>query len=455
MTNKRVVDVLVSGAGATGWSLLLALSHQMKSHQSKTDFFSAKKTNSQHSSTSQKLSVALVDAFDNSKAQSHPGFDARALALSQQSLRYFKKLDLAQSIAEISTPIHKIHVSDKGGVGQVNLHHDDYQQEELGAVVEAQDLGKLLQFHGVRAFSAPGAAADSEQFSRSDHNLSLEHFQPNHIVEISDTRDSSIVTLDSGQEIQAKLLVLAEGSSSGSRELLQLPNLQEDYKQHAIITNVQTQKPHENIAWERFTASGPLAFLPMTAQRSGIVWSVDAKDVEGLLQLNDLDFSQQLQQAFGYRLGKFLKIGKRQSYPLLLSKVDDSLAHRVVCIGNAAQTLHPIAGQGFNLAFRDAWQLAQCIKKWTDERVFGEVDGLGEVADFGDFQRLSEYKKLRLHDREQTIWFTDGLVRLFSNNNPILQSARNIGLLTMQNNQGLKQQLARMAMGHKQNQTGE
>lgn len=443
MTNKLVVDVLVSGAGATGWSLLLALSHQLK-----TSLFSVAKINSQQNSSKQTLSIALVDAFDNSKPQSHPGFDARALALSQQSLQYFKKLALAQAVAEISTPILKIHVSDKGGAGQVDLHHDDYRQDELGAVVEAQDLGKLLQYHGQRALAASGELANSEALSNSEElfnskcRLSLNHFQPNRITEISDLRDSIIATLDTGQKIEAKLLVLAEGSSSGSRELLQLPVLQKNYNQHAIITNVQTQKLHENTAWERFTSSGPLAFLPMSEQRSGIVWSVDSSNVREILQLSDVDFLQQLQNAFGYRLGKFLKVGKRQSYPLTFSKVDDSLAHRVVCIGNAAQTLHPIAGQGFNLAFRDAWQLANSIKQWVDSE-----------RDFADFQCLSAYKKLRQHDRQQTIWFTDGLVWLFSNSNPILQGARNIGLLTMQNNQILKQRFARMAMGHKQNQT--
>lgn len=426
MTEKLNVDVIVSGAGATGWSFLLSLQHMLPGGE--------------------RLSVALVDAFDNSRPQSHPGFDARALALSQQSLQYFEQLSFRNAIAEVSNPIHTIHVSDQGGAGQARLNHTDYKLNELGAVVEAQDLGKLLLDNAQLRLNYKDSAS----------KMALHHFQPHQISVIRQTRDSIEATLDSGQQIQSKLLVLAEGSHSATSKRLNLPVSEEEYGQHAIITNVQTQLPHNNIAFERFTPSGPLAFLPMSSYggsgkhdddsnymnsmadsfRIGVVWSVHSDELNEIMALDEQRFLSRMQDSFGYRLGRVVRTGKRQSYPLKLTRVNDSLASRVVCIGNASQTLHPIAGQGFNLAFRDAWQLAESI-----------AHSFVQQNDLGDFKTLSTYKTLRQKDRSQTILFTDGLVRLFSNTNPLLQGARNLGLFALQHSPGLKQKFARMAMG--------
>lgn len=412
MTDNHMLDIVVSGAGATGWSFLLALNNHLSTE---TLFNSAKP-----------LSIGLVDNFDPDKAIPHPGFDARALALSQQSLQFFQKMALKESIMQICTAIKNIHVSDCGSAGQVLLDHADYNLSELGVVVEAQALGKFLLQQGERRLKS------------ADSNMTLQRFQPNQIIDIKSERECLTITLDSGSVLQTRLLVLAEGSHSASRELLRLPCREDDYGQHAIIANMQTALPHKNLAWERFTDNGPLALLPMTQQRSGVVWSVNSAEIESIMALNDGDFADALQHMFGYRLGEITKTGKRQSYPLKLTQVNDSLAHRVVCIGNAAQTLHPIAGQGFNLAFRDAWQLAEHIQV-----------RLSKQDDHGAYQALSAFKQLRNIDRQQTIWFTDGLVRLFSNKNPLLQGVRNLGLFAMQNNSSLKQQFARMAMGYR------
>lgn len=401
-------DMVVSGAGATGWSFLLALE--------------------QHLSPGDSLSVVLIDTFDNSQPKSHPGFDARALALSQQSLQFFRKLKLDKAIASISTPIHHIHVSDQGGAGQVTLNHRDYGLNELGAVVEAQDLGKMLVERAQRQFFNDGV-------QNLKSKLKLTHIQPAQINNLITKRDAITVTVSTGQQIRSPLLVLAEGSYSATSKLLNIETRTQQYHQHAIITNVVTQKPHQNVAWERFTQSGPVAFLPMTQQRSGVVWSVDADKADAILAMQPEVFKAELQKAFGYRLGDIQKVGKTQSYPLHLITVDDAATHRTVCIGNAAQTLHPIAGQGFNLAFRDAWQLAQSIASRTD--------------DIGSFRNLAAYKRGRQLDRKNTIFFTDTLVHLFSNKNPALQGARNLGLMAMQFIPAMKQEFARMAMGQK------
>ena len=404
MKQSNEVDVVVSGGGATGWSFLLALKKYLGKHC--------------------QLNVALIDAFDASVSNAHPGFDARALALSQQSLQYFRQLGLEEQILVQGTPIKTIHVSDQGGLGQVQLKHQDYQLNELGAVMEAQQLGMILL-----------QAAES---TLPGSGVILHRYQPDKITSIETKREGLTLTLSSGVELQTRLLILAEGSYSQSSQQLGLPVSETDYQQHAIITNVQSELPHENIAWERFTPSGPLALLPMSQQRSGVVWSVTESQCQALMQQADTQFLQALQQAFGFRLGHFMRVGSRQTYQLKLRQINDALAHRVVCIGNAAQTLHPIAGQGFNLAFRDAWQLASSLAGWQSQ-------GL----DVGDFKVLHRFKELRSQDRQQTIDFTDSLVRLFSNDNSLVQSLRNAGLMAMQHASSVKTAFARLAMGQK------
>lgn len=403
---KQQFDLIISGGGATGWSVVLALLAQVPVVPQ-----------------GDKLKVALIDSFDSSKINPHPGFDARALALSQQSLRYFQQMNIADVIKQSGTAIHRIHVSDRGAVGQVVLDHQSYQEQELGIVMEAQQLGGILL-----------NAADS-QLAQSP-NIDFLRLQPDRIIKADTHRNQVQIETEGGQSLETKLLVLAEGSASESKQWFNMDTHVNEYQQHAIIANVVTENSPDNTAFERFTTSGPLAFLPMTEQRSGVVWSIDSTDVERVMAMSDEDFLSALQTQFGFRLGKLVKTGKRQAYPLKLITTDDAVCHRVVCVGNASQTLHPIAGQGFNLALRDAWQLAahvSCCKN-NDE-------------DAGSFRLLSVLKEARKKDQQQTIQLTDSLVHLFSNNNPLLTAGRNAGLLLMNNFSFLKDNFARVAMG--------
>ncbi|BDX05842.1 2-octaprenyl-6-methoxyphenyl hydroxylase [Planctobacterium marinum] len=407
VTPQQTFDLVISGGGATGWSLLLSLQTMLPADKP--------------------LKVAFIDSFDPNKAQPHPGFDARALALSKQTLQFFKTMGIADDIAKRGTAIKTIQVSDKGAAGQVRLHHSDYHETELGMVMEAQDLGAVLL-----------ECAERNLQEQALSHIELVRLQPDKIQLAETRRDSIQITTESGHRLTTQLLVLAEGTQSSSKAFFNIDVTQKNYQQHAIIANVVTELPPNNTAFERFTASGPLAFLPMTEQRSGVVWSVASADVEQLLALDDDNFIQQLQTQFGQRLGKIIKVGKRQSYPLNLLKSDDSFSHRVVCIGNAAQTLHPIAGQGFNLALRDAWQLAKCIANTVQQK-----------QDIGAYQSLCQFKAERKQDQQQTILLTDSLVHLFSNNNALLRAGRNIGLLLMNNKQKLKDGFARIAMGQR------
>lgn len=405
MAEQQDFDLVISGGGATGWSLILALQTLLPADK--------------------RLKVALIDSFDPSQSQSHPGFDARAIALSRQTLHYFQRLGVDAEMSAKATAIHTIHVSDKGASGQVLLKHTDYQEHQLGMVTEAHELGtELLKC--------------AQKRCDSHSQLSLITFQPDNIISAETHRDHILLKTKTGQALRASLLVLAEGSRSASRDLFDLNVTQQDYRQHAIIANVVTEKPPQNTAFERFTESGPLAFLPMSQQRCGVVWSVNEHDFDGVMAMNDADFIRALQQQFGFRLGTILKAGKRQSYPLSLITTDDQNSHRLASIGNAAQTLHPIAGQGFNLAIRDAWQLAENI-----------AESVRQSQDIGQFKRIAAYKKCRKQDKHNSILLTDSLVHLFSNNNPLLTAGRNIGLLLMNNTPVLKDAFARIAMGQR------
>lgn len=402
-------DIVIAGGGATGLSFILALQHCLaKSRQASGD----------------PLKVALVEAWCAGSEQQHPGFDARAIALSQQTLAIFAKLQLSDTISATTTAIRHIHISDQGGAGQCTLDHSDYQVSELGSVIEAHHLG--------------GCLAGAVERHVQPELISLTRFQPDHITAITQVKERTVATLKSGQQVTGKLLILAEGGKSSTRDLLPISVANNDYQQSAIIANIVTQKPHQNTAFERFTAQGPLAFLPMSDNRSGVVWSVSSAEVASLMAMTEQQFIAQLQKIFGYRLGTITKAGKRASFPLVLVNADDRFAHRTVCIGNAAQTLHPIAGQGFNLAIRDAWCLAVNV-----------VDGLCQGHDIGSYNRLKAFRYLRQQDKENTLLLTDGLVRLFSNKDPILQASRNLGLMAMQLNDFSKTTFANIAMGKK------
>jgi len=234
-------------------------------------------------------------------------------------------------------------------------------------------------------------------------------------------------------ELRARLLVAADGARSRVRELTGIPVRQVDYGQTAIVVNLTPEYPHRQVAYERFTPSGPLALLPMSGNRCAAVWSVRRHAVDELLALKNEDFCQRLQAQFGERLGAFQNPGKRQAFPLNLTYVREPAWPRLVFIGNAAHALHPVAAQGLNLGLRDVATLAQTVAHTQN--------------DIGGSALLQQYADWRKRDHMAMTGFTDGLVRVFSNTFLPVVIARNLGLLALDLLPPVKRALVRRTMG--------
>lgn len=384
------MSVIIVGGGMTGATLALAISHLSRGQQP----------------------VHLIEAVAPD-AQQHPGFDARAIALAAGTCQQLARVGIWQAIADCATAIRTVHVSDRGHAGFVTLDAQDYSLPALGQVVELHDVGQRL-FALLR--KAPGVTlhcpARVAGFTRSQAQVS--------------------VTLDSGATVTGRLLVAADGSRSALGEQCGISWQQQPYGQLAMIANVTTAQPHNGRAFERFTEHGPLAMLPMSDGRCSLVWCHPQAQREAILGWSDERFCHELQQAFGWRLGRITHAGVRHVYPLSLTVASRTISHRLALVGNAAQTLHPIAGQGFNLGLRDVMTLAEM---------------LSQAEDPGDYALLGRYQDRRADDKAATIGVTDGLVHLFANRWAPLVVGRNVGLMAMELFTPARDALAQRTLG--------
>lgn len=387
------VDVAIVGGGLVGASLALALRDSG-------------------------LSVAVIEAFTPS-APDHPGYDDRTLVLNPVSCQILSQLGIGETLEQHGVPIKTIHVSDRGHFGRVLLQAAEHGLDWFGRVVEAWRLGQALL----------------EQVAQSE---SLQWIAPMRLQSLQSGARQITLSLEDAEgksaQITTRVLIGADGAASKVRELLSLPATEHDYQQTAIICNATPSKPHNGIAYERFTETGPLALLPQANQRVGVVWTVATQQAEELLALDDAAFMSGLQQRFGYRLGEFQRVGKRASYPIKLVRAQTNTAHRSVLIGNASHTIHPISAQGFNLGLRDAVALAEQLQ---------------DVSDPGDENLLTAYQQQRQSDQDETIRYTDGLARLYSNTSTTGRLFRTGGLLAHQFIPGLQRRLVLNAMGYR------
>lgn len=361
------------------------------------------------------LNIAIIEASQDDN--NHAGFDARVIALSYGSKQILEQLNLWQDYRNLVTPIEKISVTDRKHCGFTTLLPQEYNLPHLGYVVELADSGRLLM-----------------NKLASDNKVTW--FRPNSIETLKQHQDSVEVTLADGQALSAKLMVAADGAFSKVRQLLNIDKTLTDFGQSAIIANVETSAKHHGEAFERFTEHGPLAFLPMSQGRSSVVWSMASEDVADVMALDEAEFLAQLQKAFGFRLGTLVKTGKRFSYPLIQNVANAHIHHRTALVGNAAQALHPIAGQGFNLGLRD---VAALIDKL--------IHAVNNVQDIGAFNVLNSYQKARVDDQAQTINATSSLVSLFSNNHWPLVIGRNVALHLTDSLSPLKKPVAEQMLG--------
>ncbi|MCH7372144.1 2-octaprenyl-6-methoxyphenyl hydroxylase [Aeromonas sp. MR16] len=362
------------------------------------------------------LQILLLEA-SAPELNAHPGFDARAIALSAGTCEALARHGLWSRFAPHCAPITDIHVSDRGHLGQARLSAAEYGLPALGQVIELSAAGLELQ---------QGIAACPQIQLRCPAQLST----------IAPLEEGVQLTLASGERYQTRLLVAADGGNSFVRQHFKMPVSRHDYEQSAIIATVKTAKAPDGRAFERFTEGGPLAMLPMQDGLSSLVWSVRRDQADELMALDDAAFLVRLQQAFGWRLGRFERTGARYRYPLVLTAADYPLAQRTVLVGNAAHLLHPIAGQGFNLGMRDLDLLTQAVSR-----------ALTAGEDIGSFEVLSSYWRQRRDDQDHTIWLTSALAQLFSNGHGPLVAGRNLALSLMGRFACLKGPLAAQTLG--------
>jgi len=346
--------------------------------------------------------------------------DERSTALSPSSRRIFQALGCWQPLAAEAAAIQQIHVSDQGGFGMTRIRASDEGLDALGHVVPNRVLGRVLGT-GIRGQS----------------NLTV--FQPAEVERLEDQDSHVRLLLNTGgvsSTLDARLVVAADGTHSQLRQALAIRVWETDYGQVGIIANITPERHPAGLAFERFTAQGPLALLPLRDGHCSLVWTVHSDTADQLLGLSDADFLNALQQAFGFRLGRFLQIGSRSAWPLKLVQSRQRRRGRTVIVGNAARTLHPVAGQGFNLALRDVAELAEQIH-----------NGVAAGEDPGSEAVLERYEAARVSDDRRVVSFTDGLVRLFSNRLPGIRLGRNLGLVAMELFPPGRRWLMRQAMG--------
>ena len=388
MTDTRV-DVAIIGGGMVGASLAVALADTG-------------------------ISALLVEGTaPGSKSQ--PSFDDRTTALGNASRRIFQSLGVWERLAPEAAAIRAIHVSDAGRFGFARLNAAEQGIDALGYVIPNRVIGAALW----------------EKLQGAQDVLLRVPARPEK-VQIGNQE----VTFEvGGESVSARLVVAADGAHSVVRAAASIVADVEDYDQIAIVANVAADRPHDGTAYERFTQSGPLAVLPLHDGSYGVIWTSAPARAAEILSFDDATYLRELQDRFGWRAGRFVRAGVRASYPLKLTRAATTVAERTVLIGNAAQALHPVAGQGFNLGLRDAAMLAEVIA------------GADPGADVGSPELLRKFAAWREGDRSGVVRFTDGLVKLFADTRPGVGMLRNFGLLLFDLSPPAKSALARVSAG--------
>ena len=389
-------DVIIVGGGMVGASMACALAGS-------------------------NLKIAVIEAFPpDSKAS--PSFDERTIALTYSSRQIFAGLDLwdAISASQEAWPILDIEVSDRGHIGACHLSHRDVGTPALGYVLATRIAGSVL-------------------YDKIKTEDAVELFCPAEVVRVDRADDSvqaEISSDDARRILSARLLVIADGGRSSLRDTVGFKPAVKAYKQSALITTVQTNRPHHGMAYERFIGSGPLALLSMQSSNFAVVWTLQLHEVEDYKTMSDDRFLSKLQLAYGDRAGTFTNLGARHVYPLSLARVAQSAEPRVVAIGNAAHLVHPVAGQGFNLDLKDVADLAELIH--------AAAEG---AEDIGSSRLITKYTRNRHRETENVLDFTDGMLGIFATEFLPLVVGRNLGLLAIDKLPPVKRALLRRTMG--------
>lgn len=401
-------DIVIAGGGMVGVSLALHLGEVM----------------------SAKTSICLIENFAlpaaeaSGKPEYHPSFDARSTALSYSSRLIYEKMGVWDDLQEWLCPIRTIHVSTRGRFGSTVMRPEDLQWPALGYVVENAWLGSAL----VQALY---------------RQARVEVISPAKVLKATPGASGVGLAVEGGSEanMTAGLLLIADGAQSGLRQQMGVGVQEKSYHQHALVANVATSRAHDGCAFERFTDTGPLALLPLLGgsgaeHRSALVWTLPQQRAQALTDCPEVEILAALQKEFGYRLGRFTQVGTRHSYPLSLIQSVEQVRKGVVVMGNAAHALHPVAGQGYNLALRDVAVLAQ-------ELASAEAAGLP----LGELSVLQAYCDKQRADQARTVAASNTLPALFMHPDPVLGLARDMGLAGLDVLPALKRELVRYAAG--------
>lgn len=388
MTERH--DVLIVGGGLVGASLAIALDRLG-------------------------LDVGLVEATPAGVMPTV--FDQRNLSFATATVNALSALGVMAKLRTPTGPILRIHVSRQGDFGRTRLQATDYGREAFGQVVVAREFGEALE----------ARLAELKRLTR---------YRPARFIGLGDasaaTRSIRIADAHGEREISARLLVSADGTRSGVREALGIASHEHDYGQTLFVARMRTEQAPDGTAYERFGEHGPTALLPRGDRHFGVVHGVATVEADAVAALDDAAWIERIQSVFGWRVGRFLSTGERSAYPILKVVAERTTADRAVVVGNAAQSLHPIGAQGFNLGLRDALTLAELIEQADDP---------------GAAFLLDAYAQRRSEDRQRTLQFSDGLARITCNASPLLRPLRSVGLLAADASGALQSMLVGGAMG--------
>lgn len=348
------------------------------------------------------------------------GLNRRSIALSTSSVQIFRALGIWEQIAARAAPIRRIHISARARWGVTRLAADELGLEALGHVIESHALNRCL-------LDATAAASEI----RVLETAAFETLEQHDSVRVGYRRKNRKTTLE------ARIALVADGANSRARDALGIEHHSIDYGQSAIVCNVEVGRAQAHTAYERFTPGGPLAMLPLGGAHYACVWTLDPDLAPRMADAGDGEFMQALQDAFGYRVGRIERVGERVAFPLRRTRAEQLYRGRGLLLGNAANALHPVAGQSFNLSLRDIACLYELLREQPDA-----------IADTTEFERLAaQYERQRIAEQRRVIRYGDGLVTLFSNRLPLLDPARAVGLGLLDLLPALKKQVALTGMG--------
>lgn len=396
--DKTDFDIIIVGAGMVGATLACGLAEE-----------------------AEHLSIAVIDASAPDLDWDKDSHDMRVSAITRASQTLFKNIGVWEKIVEQRvSPYHDMFVWDACSKGEIHFDSADMGEADLGHIIENRVIVKALH----------------QQIEELSQLSKVELFCPAQIEKIEFNKDKIGLMLKDKTILSAKLVVGADGARSWIRQQADIAVKGWDFDQAALVTTVKTEKYHEDTAWQRFLNTGPLAFLPLSEGYSSIVWSTSPEKAKRLTEISEAEFAVELEQAFASKLGKIESVAGRAIFPLRLFETLNYVKPRLALVGDAAHTIHPLAGQGVNLGLADVVSLISVI-----------VEALNNKKDIGDLRVLRRYERWRRADNRSMLVAMDGLKRLFGSELSVVKDLRSSGLNMTNQITPLKNLIMRQAMG--------